>query len=90
MDNIGNSEAALPTYARIGVPEIWRFDVDEQTLWFGRLDGDHYEAVGRSVSLPRLTPTLVLQALESRRQVLDDTDWLEWLDRWARELPDPV
>ena len=89
VDNTGNSEAALPTYARIGVPEVWRFDATEQTLWFGRLDGDHYMEVDRSLSLPRLTPPLVLQALEARRQEPDDTDWLDWLDRWARALPEP-
>jgi Uma2 family endonuclease len=89
VDNTVNSESALPTYARIGVPEVWRFDVTEQTLSFGRLDGDHYEEVGRSLSFPRLTPSLVLQALEARRQEPDDTDWLDWLDRWARALPEP-
>ncbi len=90
VDNSGHSQAALPAYVRIGVPEVWRFDVNEQALWFGRLDGDHYEEIGRSVSLPRLTPTLVLQALEARGQEPDDIDWLDWLDRWARALPEPV
>ena len=89
VDNTGNSEAGLPTYARIGVPEVWRFDAIERTLWFGRLDGDHYEASDRSLSLPRLTPTLVLQALEARMREPDDIDWLDWLDRWARALPEP-
>jgi Uma2 family endonuclease len=88
VDNTGNSEAALPTYARIGVPEVWRFAATEQTLWFGRLVGDHYQEVVRSLSLPRLTPALVLQALEARRQEPDDIDWLDWLDRWVRELPE--
>ena len=87
VDNTGNSKAALPTYARIGVPEVWRFDATERTLWFGRLEGDHYEEVGRSLSLPRLTPTLVIEALEARMREADDTDWLDWLDRWARALP---
>jgi Uma2 family endonuclease len=88
VDNTASSEAALPTYARIGVPEVWRFDVTEGTLWFGRLVGDHYEEVHRSLGLPRLTPTLVLQALEARMREPDDTDWLDWLDRWARALPE--
>jgi Uma2 family endonuclease len=88
VDNTVNSEAALPTYARIGVSEVWRFDVTEGTLWFGRLVGDHYEEVDRSLSLPRLTPTLVLQALEARTQGPDDTAWLDWLDQWVRTLPE--
>ena len=90
VDNTGNSEAALPTYARIGVPEVWRFDAVERTLWFGRLDGDHYEETNRSLGLPRLTPSLVLEALEARMREPDDIDWLDWLDRWARALPEPT
>jgi Uma2 family endonuclease len=88
VDNTRSSEAALPTYARIGVPEVWRFDAVDRTLWFGRLVGDYYEEVGRSLSLPRLTPTLVLEALAARPQQPDDIDWFGWLDRWARTLPD--
>jgi Uma2 family endonuclease len=88
VDNTVNSEAALPTYARIGVPEVWRFDVIEQTLWFGKLDGDHYVEIARSLSFPRLTRALVVQALEARMRELDDIDWLDWLDRWARALPE--
>ncbi len=88
VENTTSSEVSLPTYARIGVPEVWRFDAVDRTIWFGRLAGDHYEEVGRSINLPRLTPTLALEALEARMQVADDTDWLDWLDQWARALPE--
>jgi Uma2 family endonuclease len=88
VDNTGDSEAALPTYARIGVPEVWRFDAVDRSIWFGRLVGDHYEEIGRSLGLPRLTPTLVIEALEARMQEPDYVDWLDWLDRWARALPE--
>jgi Uma2 family endonuclease len=88
VDNTVNSEVALPTYARIGVPEVWRFDAVDRTLWFGRLVGDHYEEVGRSLGLPRLTTILVMEALEARAQAEDYTDWLDWLDQWARALPE--
>jgi Uma2 family endonuclease len=89
VENTTSSEAALPTYARIGVPEVWRFDAVERTLWFGRLVEDHYEEVNRSLNLPWLTPTFVLEALDARMQELDDIDWFDWLDRWARTLPEP-
>ncbi len=89
VDNTNSSELAMSTYARIGVPEVWRFDLNDQTLGFYRLDGDHYEEVDRSLSLPRLTPELVLQALRARVQEADDIDWLDWLDAWARNLPEP-
>jgi Uma2 family endonuclease len=88
IDNTVNSEMALETYARIGVPEVWRFDVNEQTLWFGLLEGDRYREAERSLGLPRLTPGLVKQALEARDETANDNDWLDWLDAWARNLPE--
>ena len=63
VDNTSDSEAALPIYARLGVPEVWRYDVQAGRLWFGRLEGDSYRELTRSACLPRLTPALVLEAL---------------------------
>jgi Uma2 family endonuclease len=88
IDNTVNSETALASYARIGVPEVWRFDVNDQTLWFGMLEGDHYREAPRSLGLPRLTPERVKQALEARDETANDNDWLDWLDAWARNLPE--
>lgn len=88
VDKTADSLDALPTYARIGVPEVWRFDVTKQTLWFGRLNGDHYTEIDRSLNLPRLTPALLLEALDARSQSLDDTEWLDWLEPWVRQLPE--
>jgi Uma2 family endonuclease len=90
VDNTSDSEIALPTYARIGVPEVWRYDARGHTLWFGRLAGDGYETIERSLCLPVLTPGLVLQGLDA----LDDSDmdesaWVLWLLDWARTLPEP-
>jgi Uma2 family endonuclease len=89
VDKTKSSKTALPTYARIGVPEVWRFDAVDRTLRFYRLAGDHFEEVVRSLGLPRLTPSLVLEALAARAQEPDDIDWFDWLDRWARTLPEP-
>ena len=88
VDNRNDSEAALPIYARLGVPEVWRYDVREHSLWFGRLEGQAYVEVDRSVALPRLTPSLVLQALDVFDEgEMDENAWLEWLKGWARSLP---
>jgi Uma2 family endonuclease len=89
IDRTRSSRAALPIYARLGVPEVWRYDVRKHSLWFGRLAGDTYQTVDRSVALPRLTPALALQALD----VLDEGEmgenaWFEWLKGWARALPE--
>ncbi len=90
VDNSRDSEAALPIYARLGVPEVWRYDVRAGTLWFGRLRGESYAEVARSGCLPRLTPALVLQALDVFDQgEMDENAWQEWVKGWARGLPEP-
>ncbi len=89
IDNKVNSEKAMITYARIGVPEVWRFDIEDETLWFGCLGGGRYRELERSLGFPRLTPALFLQSLEAYREGLSFNDWLDWLDAWARNLPEP-
>ena len=88
VDNWGDSEKSLATYARLGVPEVWRFKAREPSLWFGRLAGEGYEPIGRSAVLPRLTRDLVLQALEAHAGI-GAKAWLAWLRQWARDLPEP-
>ena len=90
VDNKADSETALPAYARIRVPEVWFYKAQDHALWFGRLAGEGYVEIGRSTGLPRLTPTLVMEALEAALGVCkDELDWLDWLDAWARALPEP-
>jgi Uma2 family endonuclease len=90
VDNLADSEAALPAYARIRVPEVWLYKARDRNLWFGRLAGEGYEEIDRSIHLPRLTPLLVMEALEAAHAgEMDELDWLDWLDAWARALPEP-
>jgi Uma2 family endonuclease len=89
VDNWGDSKKALATYARLGVPEIWRFRARGRSVWFGRLAGEAYEPIERSAALPRLTRALVLQALEARSARMGTKAWLAWLREWARNLPEP-
>ena len=89
VDNTRDSAASLPIYARLGVPEVWRYSVRERSLWIGRLDGDSYREVARSVALPRLTPALILEALDRYEAGdLDELAWFEWAKDWARALPE--
>ena len=87
IDNTRNSAPALTVYARLGVPEVWRYSVSKRSIWMGRLDGSTYQEVARSVALPKLTPALVREALD-RFQVgdFDDNDWFEWVKVWIRAL----
>ena len=87
VDNKADSRKALKLYARIGVPEVWRYRPKAKALWFGRLAGDAYEPIDRSLNLPRLTPALVVRALEEAER-LGETDWKFWLRDWTRDLPE--
>jgi len=87
VDHKADSSKALKLYARLGVPEVWRFRTRSRALWFGRLAGETYEPIGRSLNLPRLTPALVLHALD-RADLLGESEWRGWLLDWARALPE--
>jgi len=90
VDNKRDSRVALKIYARLGVPEVWRFHAPKRTLWFGRLVGEGYETIDMSLCLPVLTPALVLEALGvAQGPDMSDTRWLGWLREWARGLPVP-
>jgi len=90
VDNKRDSRAALEIYARLRVPEVWRFHARRRTLWFGRLVGEGYEPIDRSLCLPVLTPALVLEALDVLKdRDMSETRWLGWLREWARGLPVP-
>ncbi len=88
VDNKADSAKAAKLYARIGVPEVWRYTVRTKALWFGRLAGEDYESIGRSVCLPKLTPALVLHALDQVDR-LGETAWKRWLRDRAKDLPEP-
>jgi Uma2 family endonuclease len=81
VDNRASSQAKLPLYAALGVPEVWRYRPRARRLWFGQLAGRSYEALEGSVTLPGLTPPLVLDLL-AEAESRDGSAW----DRWLREV----
>jgi Uma2 family endonuclease len=90
VDNKADSSVALPIYARLRVPEVWRYWPRRKTLWFGMYNGRDYDSIERSLVLPMLTPQLVLQALELRDVgKVSLVRWKSWLSEWARSLPAP-
>jgi Uma2 family endonuclease len=90
VDNKADSSAALSTYARLRVPEVWRYRPRQRTLWFGMFNGQAYEPIARSLALPMLTPELVLHALDARTTGKQSfIAWKSWLAEWARTLPLP-
>jgi Uma2 family endonuclease len=86
VDNRSSSRGREPVYAALGVPEIWRFRVMNRRLRFLRLDTNTatYEPIERSLSLPMLTPTLVLEALAMGENLPANT-WSRRLRAWVRQ-----
>jgi Uma2 family endonuclease len=60
-----NSEAKLPIYAALGVPEVWRYD--GYALTIHRLEQDQYHEVDTSYALPMLTSKLLTDFLTRLR-----------------------
>jgi Uma2 family endonuclease len=89
IDNKSDSSKALALYARIGVPEVWRYKTRTKGLWFGRLVGEKYESIEVSHNLPMLTPAPVLAALDKMNEI-GETAANPWIREWARSLPDPA
>jgi hypothetical protein len=81
----------LSIYARLGVPEIWRYDVETETLRFVALQADgSYAPIERSLALPMLTPAMVLEQLR-RCAGVSEGQWGRLVRDWAREtlMPRP-
>ena len=72
----------LPIYARLGVPEVWRYDGERLTV-FG-LRGEGYAEVAESSVLPPLTSE-ALSGLIKESASLDIADWVRGVREWARE-----
>jgi Uma2 family endonuclease len=71
----------FPIFAKIGVPEVWRFDGNQVTIHI--LRGEAYFQQERSLALPRLTAE-ALSSLLSESRTLDQATWLRQVRKWAR------
>ncbi len=89
VDNKSDSTLALPIYAALLIPEVWRYQARGRTLWFGGLADGSYDTIDRSLCLPMLTPDLVLFALKQSEDE-DEMTWNRWLRGWAATLPGAV
>jgi Uma2 family endonuclease len=78
VENTTSALDRLKLYARLRVPEVWRYQARDGVLWFGRLAGERYAEIPTSVALPGLTPALVLAALD-RGATLPTSAWVRWL-----------
>jgi len=72
----------LPIYARLGVPEVWLYEVGEAKIL--RLRADKYEETEQSEVLPSLSRSR-LSGFLKERETLTTLEWLRRVRAWARE-----
>lgn len=90
LDHRASFRGKLPVYAALGVPEVWRYRTASGRLQFVRRidDGSGYATIDRSLSLPMLTPALVLEALAMGDGLLESA-WTKVLRTWVRKTLAP-
>jgi len=72
----------FPIYARIGVPEIWRYDGEKIAIL--QLEDEDYLEVAKSASLPSLTSE-VLTRFARESLTLARRAWMRKVREWAQE-----
>jgi Uma2 family endonuclease len=82
IDITRDSLDKLSIYAAIGIPEIWRFDGDNLSIFL--LAGESYEETDRSAAIPILTKDMI-QDFVNRSKTLGRTAWLKSLRQWVRD-----
>jgi len=84
IDITSESLNKLPIYAKVGVPEIWRYESERLVIL--NLEGDSYVESGESLALAGVTSAAIFGFIK-------DTDslrrpaWLKKVRAWARSLP---
>lgn len=83
IDITSPSMNKLPIYARLGVPEVWRYD--GENLEILKLKDDGYTEVSESTALPSLKSS-VLTRLVERSKSLRRTVWIREVREAAKGL----
>ncbi len=72
----------LPVFAKLGVPEIWRYGTDGIQLYRLTEDGE-YETVDRSLAFPFVAASDLARFLEQRRET-DENSVIRAFVNWAQ------
>lgn len=83
IDVVDDSVAKFPSYAALGVPEIWRYDGN--TFFIYRLDRGEYVNAESSLALPQLTAVVLTEFLNLSRQK-DQYDVLLAFEEWLESV----
>jgi len=78
------ADDAMVVWGRLGVPEVWRFDADAETVSFRlRSEDGSYSPAERSQALPALTPADVNGQIHLAGE-LGSGRWSAHLGEWVR------
>src|SRR5437762_1207843 len=83
IDVSRSSVSRLPIYARLGVPEVWRFDGESLHVYVRGADGE-YAVRERGINLPMLRPADLLPFLQQEGQT-DENALIRSFRAWFRE-----
>ena len=81
------ADQAMATYARIGVPEVWRISPARGGVGFWSLgEAGTYETIAWSKSLPMLSDRDILGQLILADEIPEYADWFGQMQRWVRDV----
>jgi Uma2 family endonuclease len=81
----------LSIYAKLKVPEVWRFDGQDLTFHVLQANGQYDEA-DHSLAFPKVTPADLLRFLALFGQIDDNSivqQFRSWVRSWAAGTPSP-
>jgi Uma2 family endonuclease len=81
VDSTSSSVNRLGIYAALGVPEVWRYDLE--TLVILELVEGQYQSIERSLALPMLNCTVLMEFLQQSQSV-GQTSLIRSLRQWVR------
>jgi len=83
IDITSPSIKKIPIFARLGVPEVWRYDGQRWSIL--TLDGAEYVELAESRVLPGLTCAMITDFLEESR-TMRRPEWLRRVRQWAQQV----
>jgi Uma2 family endonuclease len=81
VDITNPSDRRLPIYARLGVPEVWRYD--GYSLEFLSLENGEYTPIESSLSFPQLPAAIIVEYVQ-KRLTLGESKALREFRVWVR------
>ena len=87
VDITGSSLHKDSIFAKLGVPEVWRYDGKDMEILIR--SGEGYEASKVSAALPFIT-TEILESFVSEGRTLSRPEWFKKVRAWARQQSMPA